>query len=416
MGALLVAIAVAAGPAARPAAPPPERVTFDEAVRRALARAPNAVIAAEEIARVDGLLAQARAGSMPALGAAGAYTVIDHARSIPGRVTQPKEQWQGAATLAVPIVAPSRWAAWVTAKKVLDATRIAADDVRRQVGLAAGRAYLGVLASRRATEVSRSAADLARARLDFARARLEGGVGNALDEARAEQVLASSEAQLEQAEAGLARAREALGVATGSEGPLDAADEPQLTAPPPAEAPEERRPDVAAARARLEAAAAAARYSWVDWLPSLLATAQGTLTDPALAPTPPSGWQVQMVLSLPLFEGGLRVGQLREREALQREASTGLEAALRQARSEVRVSADAVQHQEAALGAARRASEQARTVLTLTSRAYEAGATNSLDLTTAQQQTRDADLAMVISEDAVRNARLDLLAAMGLFP
>ena len=418
MGALLVAItiAVAAGPAAGPAAPAPERVTFDEAVRRALARAPNAVIAAEEIARVDGLLTQARAGSLPALGAAGAYTVIDHARTIPGRVTQSREQWQGAATLAVPIVAPSRWATWVTARRVLDATRIAADDVRRQVALAAGRAYLGVLASLRATEVSRSAVDLARARLDFARARLKGGVGNALDEARAQQVLASSEAQLESAETGLARAREALGVATGSEGPLDAADEPQLTAPSPPESPEERRPDVAAARARLEAAAAAARYSWADWLPSLLATAQGTLTDPALAPTPPSGWQVQLVLSLPIFEGGFRVGQLREREALQREASTALEATLRQARSEVRVSAEAVQHQEAAFGAARRASEQARTVLTLTSRAYEAGATNSLDLTTAQQQSRDADLAMVISEDAVRNARLDLLAAIGLFP
>jgi outer membrane protein TolC len=265
-------------------------------------------------------------------------------------------------------------------------------------------------------EVSRSAVDLARARLDFAKARLKGGVGNTLDEARAEQVLASSEAQLESAETGLARAREALGVATGNDGPLDAAEEPALAAPAPAEAPEEHRPDVVAARARLEAAAAAARYSWADWLPTLLATAQGTATDPAIAPTPRSGWQVQLVLSLPIFEGGFRAGQLREREAIQREAGTALDATLRQARSDVRVSVEAVQHQEASFSAARRASEQARTVLTLTSRAYEAGATNSLDLTTAQQQSRDADLSMVIAEDAVRNARLDLLSAVGLFP
>jgi outer membrane protein TolC len=125
---------------------------------------------------------------------------------------------------------------------------------------------------------------------------------------------------------------------------------------------------------------------------------------------------VQLVLSLPIFEGGFRLGQLREREAIARETSTALDATLRQARSEVRVSVEAVQHQEASFAAARRASEQARAVLTLTTQAYEAGATNSLDLTTAQQQSRDADLAVVISEDAVRNARLDLLAAVGLFP
>jgi outer membrane protein TolC len=412
MTAVLLAIALAAGPGGGPL----ERVTFEEAVRRALARAPGALIAADEIARVDGLLGQARAGSLPTLGASGTYTAIDHARSIPGRVTQPREQWQGAGTLAVPIVAPSRWATWVTARKVLDATRIAADDVRRQVALAAARAYLGVLASRRAVEVSSSAVDLARARLDFAKARLRGGVGNTLDAARAEQVLASGEAQLASAETGLARTREALGIATGSDGPLDAGEDPELSAPAPAEAPEERRPDVAAARLRLEAAAAAARYSWTDWLPSLLATAQGTLTDPAISPTPPSGWQVQLVLSLPIFEGGFRLGQLRERQAIARETSTALDATLRQARSEVRVSVEAVQHQEASFAAARRASEQARAVLTLTTQAYEAGATNSLDLTTAQQQSRDADLAVVISEDAVRNARLDLLAAVGLFP
>jgi outer membrane protein TolC len=412
MIALLLAWAVAAGPAAASL----ERVTFEDAVRRSLARAPGALIAADEIARVDGLLAQARSGSLPALAAAGIYTRIDGERSIGGRVTQKAEQWQGLGTLAVPLVAPSRWAAWVTGRKALDATRIGADDVRRQVALAAGRAYLGVLAGRRAVEVSRSAVELAQARLDFARARLAGGVGNALDEARAEQVLASSQAQLEAAQVGLARAREALGIAAGAEGPLDAAEDPLLPAPAPAEAPEERRPDVAAARARLEAFAAAARYSWADWLPSLLATAQGTWTDPAIAPTPASGWQVQLVLSLPIFEGGLRMGQLREREALEREAQTQLDATLRQARSDVRVSAEAVQHQEAAFGAARRASEQAKAVLTLTSRAYEAGATNSLDLTTSQQQSRDADLAMVISEDALRNAKLDLLSAVGLFP
>ena len=62
------------------------------------------------------------------------------------------------------------------------------------------------------------------------------------------------------------------------------------------------------------------------------------------------------------------------------------------------------------------ASDRARRVFELASEAYRAGATNELDVTTAQQQSRDADLAAAIAEDAVRQARLDLLAAVGQFP
>jgi outer membrane protein TolC len=414
--ALLLLCALAAAPAT------PERVTFEEAVKRAMARAPAAAIAADEIARVDGLLGQARSGSLPQLGATGSWTRLDHARvqrapGQPDRLVTPETQRQAAATLAVPVFAPSRWATWVVAAKTLDLAKVSELDVRRQVALAAARAYLGVIAGRRAVEVSRSSVELARARAEFSRARLEGGVGNAIDEARAEQVLAAGEAQLESAQTLLARAREALGLSTGADGPLDAAADPDLAMPAGA-APggEERRSDVAAAQARLDALAAAARWSWTDWLPSLLATASGLHQAPAISPSQPEGWQVQLVLSLPLYEGGLRAGQLRERQALEREARTLLDATLRQARSEVRVAAEAAQRQEAAFAAARRAAEQAKAVLGFASSAYEAGATNSLDLTTAQQQGRDADLAMVISEDAVRQARLDLLAALGLFP
>lgn len=418
---MILALALLATLAAEPAAP--ERITFEEAVRRAQARAPAARIAADEIARVDGLLTQARSFSLPLLALSGTYTRIDHDRILHrgppagDQLVTPAEQRGAAAVLQVPLLAPSRWAAWVVASKALDLTRISGDDVRRQVALAAGRAYLGVIASGRAVEVTRSAVELARARAAFAGTRLRAGAGNALDQARAEQVLAAGEAQLETAQTGLARAREALGLVTGSGQPLDAGPEPELAAPPEAASRGvDQRSDVAAARARFEAAAAAARYSWADWLPSLVATAQGTAQSPVIAPAQPEAWQVQLVLSLPLFEGGLRVGQLAERRAVEREAQTLLDAALRQAQSDVRLAVEAAQRQEAAFRAARRAAEQARTVLSLATRAFDAGATNSLDLTTAQQQSRDADLAMVISEDALRQARLDLLAAVGLFP
>jgi outer membrane protein TolC len=295
--------------------------------------------------------------------------------------------------------------------------RAAQQDTLRATVLTAARAYLAVLAQRRLVEVSRSARDIAKARYDFAHARRSGGIGNAIDELRAEQQLATGEAQLQNAEVGLFRTQEALGFATGTDAPLDAAEEPAFVPEGGgvAEA-EARRADLRSARERVTGAETVRRYSWTDWLPTLLATGQAFLNDPTNVTNPRTGWQLQFLVSLPLFEGGFRVGQLREREALEREARLQLDATLRQVHSDVRLASDSLSRTEEALGSARLASERASSVLQLTIESYKAGATNDLDVSTAQQQSRDADLQRVIAEDAVRQARLDLLSAIGQFP
>jgi outer membrane protein TolC len=246
-------------------------------------------------------------------------------------------------------------------------------------------------------------------------------VGNALDEARADQQLATSETQLENALTALARAQEALGVATGSDGALDAREDPDLGAAPatPEEAlrqAETARADVRAARDRADAAHRVTRDSWADWLPTLAATGQTFVNRPSSTVSPYDGWQAQLVLSFPIFEGFLRVGQERERGALEAEARTQLEGLTLQARSDVRTALATLQHAQAALAQSRRGAERAHTALILVGGAYRAGATTSLDVVDAEQRARDADTAAVVAEDAVRQARLDLLAATGRFP
>jgi outer membrane protein TolC len=410
----LAALVTAAAPTASP-----EAVTFDEAIRRASARSPQALTAVEEIRRAEAVLIQVRSAALPFLGANASYTRIDAERRAPGSATPFVAQNQTYANLQlqVPLVAASRWASWAHASEQIDVARASEADVRRQVVLATARAYLAVVAQKRVVDVSRSARDIARARYDFARARRSGGIGNAVDELRAGQQLATSEVQLENGELGVVRAQEALGVLAGSPGPLDAVHEPvfrpEASAAGEAEA---RRLDAKAAESRRVAAEHVRQDSWLDWLPTLTATAQPFFNDPPLLTTPQTGWQVQFLLSLPIFEGGLRIGQLRERAALEREARVALDGTLTQVRSDVRVGLEEVARQEAALASARRAAEQARSVLDLTTQAYRAGATNDLDVTTAQQQSRDADLQAVIAEDGVRQARLDLLAGTGQFP
>jgi outer membrane protein TolC len=335
-------------------------------------------------------------------------------------VLVPKDQQSANATLQVPLVAPARWALWIHGGQSVDVATASEADVRRTVALTAARAYLGVFVQKRALDVSRRARDTAQAHFQFSHARHQAGVGNAVDEARAQQQLATTEAQLQNALSALVNAQEALGIALGADHPFDTLEEPTLGGPPEsngaqAEA-ESRRPDVAAARARAHAAERVWKDSWSDWLPTLLANVQPFYQHPATSTTPEKGWQATLVLSLPIFEGGLRAGQLGERRALSDEASLQVDALLRQARSEVRIGYESVKRSDAALSSARIAAAQAAQVLDLTTRAFKAGATNSLDVTDAERQARDVETSAVLAEDALRQSRLNLLAATGYFP
>jgi outer membrane protein TolC len=51
-----------------------------------------------------------------------------------------------------------------------------------------------------------------------------------------------------------------------------------------------------------------------------------------------------------------------------------------------------------------------------TNLAYHAGATTNIEVIDAERRARDADSAVIIAEDNVRQARLDLLVAAGQFP
>jgi outer membrane protein TolC len=110
------------------------------------------------------------------------------------------------------------------------------------------------------------------------------------------------------------------------------------------------------------------------------------------------------------------MGQLRERSALDAEARIQLDGTLQEARSDVRLAYANLQHSLAALDQTRRGADRARAALAMVEDAFRAGATTSLDVIDAERTARDADSATVIAEDAVRQSRLDLLAAIGRFP
>jgi outer membrane protein TolC len=363
---------------------------------------------------------QARAPSLPQLAVNGAYTRLDNDRGPRDSPVLPRDSVNASVTLAVPIVAPQRWAQWWRAHNAAMAQGATSADVRRQVALLAARSWLSVLGQKRVLEAATRARDTAKAHLDYAQQRRAGGVGNRLDEVRAIQELAVSENQLENAAGQLVRLQEALGVAVATDGPLDAAhEEPQLQAPASeadALKTSDDRLDVKAAQARRDAADKATTVDFTDYLPLLSLVAQPFYQNPPTVTFPQTGWQAQAVLSLPLYDGSLRYGQQRERQALAKSADAQLELSLRQAKSEVRAAFEVLKHTDDALKAARDAEKSAIEALELATIAYGAGASTNLDVIDAERRARDAQTAAAVAEDASRQARLDLLAAAGRFP
>jgi len=396
-----------------------EPVTFEDAVKRALAYNTSALIAAQEIVRAEGLMGQARSASLPLVVLGGSWTLLDHDRILNGRLVQPGSSLQGTATLTVPLLAASRWYSWAHAVEGVDVATLSDAEVRRTVAITAARSYLTVVAAHRAVDVSESAVKVGRAHEDYAVARRKGGVGNELDVKRAEQERWAAEVQLQAARTLLARGREALGVICGAGGPLDSTGVPAVKVYPDlaqAEQGVEGRQDVKAATGRARLAGAVWRDSWSEWLPVLVGGLQGYVQTADVPPTPPSGWVAQLLLAFPLFEGGLRPAQSKERGALAREADEALQGLVRQARSEVRLSFETTRYAYAGYDAARRGAESAVAALELANQAYRAGATSNLELIDAERRARDAATTAVIAEDAVRQANLDLLAAAGRFP
>ncbi len=399
-----------------------ERLSLDEAVRRAILRNSTTLVAEQEIRRAEGILKEARAPSLPLITGNGAITRNDAARDLGGRPVSPLRSTTANVAFSLPIFAPQRWLAWAHAGDQVDVARLSLEDARRFVGVTTARAYLSVMAQHRLVRITGQARDNAKAHLDDAHARFEVGSGNRLDEVRAGQELATDEAQLAQAQANLVRTEEALGVLVGAEGPIDVEDQIELPAPPaPQEAiqgAEEKRSDVRLSQQRTEAARKVLRDSWADYMPLLSAVflPYYTANTPAISTQPTTAWQAQLVLTIPFFDGGARYGVRRERSAAYEESRIELEGLLRQARSDVRTAFEAVRRADESVQSSRQAASLAHDALDMTMLAYREGATNDLEVVDAQRVARDADLAALVSEDNARQARIDLLSASGRFP
>ncbi len=404
------------GTAASPTGVEVEQVTLAEALARARSRNSDALVAAAEVRRAAALVAEVRAASLPTFAPNATYTRIDAARTFMGLNIQSADQFFAAGGIAVPLIVPQHWAEWAHA---IDNRKIAAlsrDEVDRRVAIAVAHAYLAVIVQRRVVDVDVNARDTAKAHAAYADQQYAGGAASRLDAARAGQQWHTAEAQVSDALVGLATAQEALGVLVAGDRPVDAVETPTFPLPRSGEHPEQLRADVLAQLMRREASRHLLRDSWTDYMPNLTGTFDPQFNAPATIFQPRFAWQGTVQLVLPLFEGGLRYGQLHERRAFLDEASTGVDALIRQTRADLRRGVVAAWRAQASVRETGLASNLAHEALKIANLRYHEGATTNIDVIDAERQSRDTDLAAAAAEDNERQVRLDLLAAAGQFP
>jgi outer membrane protein TolC len=437
-----------AGMAAQTPAPV-ERMTFDEAIRRAVEKNPSAAIAAAGILRAEALLSGARSASRVQVNGNVATTTLNSGVEFQGATVTPRHQLNASLDLRLPLYAPARWARTAQAADAKRVAEASADEVRRQTSLATADTYLTIIARRRVVDANVRARDVATAHFDFARELQERGAGSRLNELRAQQEVSLDEGLVESSRLALYRAQEALGVLLVADGPVDATDEPLFAIPPDVEAgftgiasradgsperlalqraeplasPQGRQAPSLLGRADLklfateqQAAERALGDSSKDRRPYLEGVFQPSTTYPSQFFLPQNSWRFLMQMSVPLFDSGQREGQRLERQAAVDISRATFARALAAARSDVRAAREAVASAERGLASARAAADQARQVVDIVNISFRAGAATNIEVIDAEGRARDADTAVAVAEDGLRRARLELLTSIGRFP
>jgi outer membrane protein TolC len=397
---------------------PAERVTFDEAIRRAAEKNPTAAIAAAGILRAEGLLLDARSASRLQINGTVATTTLNKGVEFQGSTVTPQNQVTASLDVRMPLYAPARWARTAQAGDAKLVAQANAEEVRRQTSIATADAYLTIIARRRVVDTNVRARDVAKAHFDYAHELLERGAGSRLNELRAQQEVSLDEGLIESARLALYRAQEALGVLLVADGPVDAGDEPAFAIPadvPPLQA-GPWRTDLKLFATQQRAAERVLGDSSKDRLPYFEAVFQPSTTYPAQFFLPQNSWRLLTQLSIPIFDSGQRQALRLERQAAVDESRATFARADTQARSEVRAAREAIASAERGLVSARAAADQARQVVDIVNISFRAGAATNIEVIDAEGRARDADTAAAVAEDTLRRSRLELLTALGRFP
>ncbi len=407
------------------AAPPARTIDLQEAYRLAAAHSPTLRAAEAAIEQARGYRRQALAAFLPTLGGGLSWqhnepvTKLEMANFVPdptspigisigdppsvSREITKRDALGLQVSLDVPLFVGPAIPAYQNARDQIDVARLQA--VRARQGLLFGVAgqFHRALGARRSAAILRVTASLAEEHLKAARARLAAGDSARLLVTRAEIEYDQARENLLQAEAQQDIEERALGVLLGVDGPVAVADVPPQQAPAPAEAALlaealRTRVDCQAAEAQVKMAERQRAAAYWRFAPVL----GGNVTYRRSNQTGFSGendsWVMGLTLSVPLYDGGKRYGELTAAAAAITAARSQAQACGDTTRSDVLRALGELRAAHAALTVSRHREALARENQTSTQKAYQSGAASSLELLDANTAFAQASLAVMAEE------------------
>ena len=392
--------------------------SWNDALVMVRAQSPDYLGNLETIHRAEAQSRMALAALLPVVNGVGTYQHNFKQVSIPISSTvtitaPPSNVWSAQATATwTPLNARALFD-HETSRKAVDVAKLSFEDRRRQIASGIVGAMLAVLSSARVADLNRVGLRAALERLHLTQARLQYGQGTPLDVDRANEDVAASRRLIVDGDESLRRAREALGEALGSKEPVAVSTNLDLEGFEHAVATTcrlnesiEKRPDVVAARTRVELAKRAVTSAELAPLPTLgVASAVGYTDSPLLAPN--TTFMIEGVLTVPFYDGGYRYGQLRDARASEVQAIQSLELTRISAITSSARAARSVEVSRADRDVSKTERDLAARIDMRTREAYSRGRGTSLDLVISAQALRQAEINLAILEFQLAEARAD---------
>ena len=327
-------------------------------------------------------------------------------------VAQNRYDARGSLTATQPIFVPTLRPLSAAATSGVERTEAGLEVIRYMLARGVDGLFTQAVISRQASEIAERSLAVATAQRERARARQSAGAGSALELDLAELGVSRASRELESARAQHLLALEALRTLTGLGGDLEVVDDP-TPAVPTGEPQLAARPDVRAAQLGADTELALRQAALRSGLPTVAFQAQVTGTRETDFGGDAVRWNVAVVGTWDLFDGGARY---REAEAASRRASAEQENArkvIRDAEAEVRSAEVRIESQRRVVELSQSEREAASRVLERTVLAWQEGAVSGIDVETARQQSAQAHLAAAVSEALYAQALSDLAWARG---
>lgn len=392
-------------------------LTIERAVELAVERNERAAIAETTVEAAEARVGRARTAFLPRVDVTGNYR-NDFEPDNTDR------SLQAAALVTQPIFDARVFPLYRMARFERDATRFNAADARRLLAFDAAATFLATLSFEQVALAAENRRVFAQTNLDDVRARFEAGLVSSNDVTRAELELATAVRGVAQAAGDVQTSRIDLETLIKADaGPLaqpvlllSAADEAPAASQAVIDEAQQRRPDLSAQRASLEALRAFAQEPAARFLPSVLFQAQTrNINDGALTNRGNAGF-FGFSFAWPVFDAGVRSAERAERNALVRGAELELEFERRDVERELRSAAVQLTTEQAALREAIAALRAARKNADETSALYREGLASALELADANRQLFEAEVAEVTARYRMVIAYLSWREASGLGP